>query len=73
MSPEERAFIERLLGEWLSRHGICRAAGISMKTNHVERLNGTVRQRVSRLVQPTLSLLKDLANHIDAIRYFLCQ
>ncbi|MFZ0256313.1 MAG: IS1 family transposase [Gammaproteobacteria bacterium] len=43
------------------------------KTNHVERLNYTLRQRVSRLVRSTLSFPKNLANHIGAIRYFLCQ
>jgi insertion element IS1 protein InsB len=42
------------------------------KTNHVERFNGTLRQRLSRLVRSTLSFSKNLANHIGAIRYFLC-
>jgi insertion element IS1 protein InsB len=42
------------------------------KTNHVERFNGTLRQRLSRLVRSTLSFSKDLANHIGAIRYFIC-
>lgn len=42
------------------------------KTNHVERLNGTLRQRLSRLVRATLSFSKKLENHIGAIRYFLC-
>jgi IS1 family transposase len=42
------------------------------KTNHVERFNGTLRQRLSRLVQSTLSFSKKLTNHIGAIRYFLC-
>jgi insertion element IS1 protein InsB len=41
-------------------------------TNHVERFNGTLRQRLSRLVRSTLSFSKSLANHIGAIRYFLC-
>jgi len=41
-------------------------------TNHVERLNCTLRQRVSRLVRETLSFSKDLNNHIGAIQYFLC-
>lgn len=40
-------------------------------TNHVERLNGTLRQRVSRLVRATLSFSKKLDNHIGAIKYFL--
>lgn len=41
------------------------------KTNHVERLNGTLRQRLSRLVRSALSFSKKLANHIGAIRLFL--
>jgi insertion element IS1 protein InsB len=42
------------------------------KTNHVERFNCTLRQRVSRLVRATLSFSKTLDNHIGAIKYFIC-
>jgi insertion element IS1 protein InsB len=42
------------------------------KTNHVERLNNTLRPRGSRLVRDTLSFSKKLANHIGAIKYFIC-
>ena len=42
------------------------------KTNHVERFNCTLRQRVSRLVRATLSFSKKLTNHIGAIKYFIC-
>ena len=42
------------------------------KTHHVERLNNTLRPRVSRLVRATLSFSKKLANHIGAIKYFIC-
>jgi insertion element IS1 protein InsB len=42
------------------------------KTNHIERFNNTLRQRVSRLVRETLSGSKKLANHIGAIKYFIC-
>jgi insertion element IS1 protein InsB len=42
------------------------------KTNHIERFNNTLRQRVSRLVRETLSFSKKLAHHIGAITYFLC-
>jgi insertion element IS1 protein InsB len=42
------------------------------KTNHLERFNKTLRQRVSRLVRATLALSKKVENHIGAIRYFLC-
>ena len=42
------------------------------KTNHIERFNNTLRQRLSRLVRETLSFSKKLADHIGAIRYFIC-
>ena len=42
------------------------------KTNHVERFNGTLRQRLSRLVPSTLSFSKHLAHHLGAIRHFIC-
>jgi insertion element IS1 protein InsB len=45
---------------------------LARKTNHVERFNCTLRQRVSRLVRATLSFSKNLANHIGAIKYFIC-
>jgi IS1 family transposase len=41
-------------------------------TNHIERFNCTLRQRVSRLVRQSLSFSKKLANHIGAIKYFIC-
>ena len=44
----------------------------SGKTNHVERFNCTLRQRVSRLVRKALSFSKKLENHIGAIKYFIC-
>ena len=40
-------------------------------TNHVERLNNTFRQRVSRLVRASLSFSKKLNNHIGAVWYFI--
>ena len=45
---------------------------LARNTNHVERFNCTLRQRVSRLVRATLSFSKNLANHIGAIKYFIC-
>jgi IS1 family transposase len=45
---------------------------LARKTNHVERFNCTLRQRVSRLVRATLSFSKKLTNHIGAIKYFIC-
>jgi insertion element IS1 protein InsB len=41
-------------------------------TNHIERFNNTLRQRVSRLVRDSLAFSKKLANHIGAIKYFIC-
>ena len=41
-------------------------------TNHIERFNCTLRQRGSRLVRQSLSSSKKLANHIGAIKYFIC-
>jgi len=43
----------------------------SGKTNHIERFNCTLRQRVSRLVRKSLSFSKKLENHIGAIWYFI--
>ena len=45
----------------------------SGKTNHIERFNNTMRQRISRLVRKTLSFSKKLENHIGAIWYFIHQ
>jgi len=42
------------------------------KTNHIERFNNTLRQRVSRLVHETLSFSKKLAYHTGATRYCIC-
>ena len=41
-------------------------------TTHIERFNNTLRQRVSRLVRSALAFSKKLANHVGAIRYFIC-
>jgi IS1 family transposase len=43
----------------------------SGQTNHIERLNNTLRQRISRLVRKTLSFSKKLENHIGAIWNFI--
>jgi insertion element IS1 protein InsB len=42
------------------------------KTNHIERFNNTLRQRLSRLARDTLSFSKQLVNHIGAIKFFIC-
>ena len=48
-------------------HAVGKESG---QTNHVERLNNTFRQRISRLVQKTLSFSKKIENHIGAIWLF---
>jgi insertion element IS1 protein InsB len=45
---------------------------LARKTNHIERFNNTLWQRVSRLVREALSFSKKLANHIGAIKLFIC-
>ena len=44
---------------------------LARKTNHIERFNNTLRQRVSRLVREALSFSKKLVNHIGAIKLFI--
>jgi insertion element IS1 protein InsB len=43
----------------------------SGRTYKIERLNNTLRQRISRLVRKTLSFSKKIENHIGAIWYFI--
>lgn len=43
----------------------------SGKTNHIERFNCTLRQRISRLVRKTLSFSKKWENHVGAIWNFV--
>jgi insertion element IS1 protein InsB len=45
---------------------------LARKTNHLERCNNTLRQRVSRLVREALSFSKKLAHHLGAIKLFIC-
>jgi insertion element IS1 protein InsB len=49
-------------------HSVGKETGL---TNHIERFNCTLRQRVSRLVRKTLSFSKKVENHIGAIWYFI--
>jgi IS1 family transposase/transposase-like protein len=49
-------------------HAVGKESG---KTNHIERFNCTLRQRISRLVRKTLSFSKIIENHIGAIFYFI--
>ncbi len=45
---------------------------LARQTNHIERFNNTLRQRVSRLVRDALSFSKKLANPVGAIKLFIC-
>ena len=45
---------------------------LARKTNHIERFNNTLRHRAARLVRKALSFSKKLANHIGAIKLFIC-
>jgi insertion element IS1 protein InsB len=45
---------------------------LARQTTHIERFNNTRRQRVSRLVRAALSFSKKLANHIGAMKLFIC-
>ena len=49
-------------------HAVGKESG---KTNHIERFNCTLRQRISRLVRKTLSFSKIIENHVGAIFYFI--
>jgi insertion element IS1 protein InsB len=46
---------------------------LERKINHIERFNNTLRWRVSRLVREALSFSEKLANHIGAIKLFICR
>jgi insertion element IS1 protein InsB len=45
---------------------------LARRTNHIERFNNTLLQRVSRLVHEALSFSKKVANHVGAIKMFIC-
>jgi insertion element IS1 protein InsB len=45
---------------------------LARKTNHIERFNNTLRQRVAWLARDALSFSKKLANHIGAMKLFIC-
>jgi insertion element IS1 protein InsB len=45
---------------------------LARQTNHIARFNNTLRQRGSHLVRETLSCSKKLANHVGAIKSFIC-
>jgi insertion element IS1 protein InsB len=45
---------------------------LARKTNHIERCNNPLRQRVSRLVREALSFSKQLTHHVGAMKMFIC-
>jgi len=61
--------------DWQAYKGVIpeeRHCIVKGKSNHIERFNCTMRQRISRLVRKALSFSKKLSNHIGAIKYFIC-
>jgi len=61
------AYVEAFKNE--AHFGVGKDSGL---TAYIERFNCTLRQRASRLVRKSLSFSKSLANHIGAIKYFIC-
>ena len=49
----------------------CAITKYARKTNHIERFNNTLRQRVSHLVRDTLSFAKN-SQTTRAIKFFIC-
>jgi hypothetical protein len=45
---------------------------LARQTHHLERFNNTLRQHVSRLVREALSFSKKRANHVGAMKLFIC-
>lgn len=41
-------------------------------TAYIERVNCTLRQKISRLVRKGLAFSKNIDNHVGAIKYFIC-
>jgi IS1 family transposase len=41
------------------------------QTNHIERFNGTLRRRISRVVRTTWSCSKKFSSHLGTIWYFI--
>ena len=83
---EQRPLVERLLCETISLHGICRAVGVSIRwlmgfmvarlaalPDHLH-VQPVVSPRavIIRLVCDTRAFSKKLANHLSAIKYFIC-
>jgi len=68
ISEEKRGLIERLLPAAQYKA----LSKFARKTNHIKRINNTLRQRVSQRVRDALSFSKKLANHSDAMKRFIC-
>ena len=62
-------FLSRTADADNNHFGVGKDSGL---TAYIERFNGTLRQRASRLVRKSLSFSKSLENHIGAIKYFIC-
>ncbi|MBO8087598.1 MAG: hypothetical protein J7D61_16305, partial [Marichromatium sp.] len=53
-----------------NHHGVARYKSQG-ETNHIERFNGTLRQRISRLVRKSLAFSKNQENHLGALWNFI--
>jgi IS1 family transposase len=58
---------------WLKKSPECAGYPKRGPTNHIERFNNTLRQRLGRLVRKTLSFSKSLHMHESVIQLFLHQ
>jgi IS1 transposase len=71
--PKEKGRLTIQMDELWSLIPVKRQAALGKengKTSYIERLNNTLRQRISRLVRKSLSFSKKIGNHIGAIRFY---
>ncbi|MBE9132287.1 hypothetical protein IQ245_10560 [Tychonema sp. LEGE 07196] len=54
------------LGQFFSQKRYKKVGNETNLTNHIERFNNTMRQKISRLVRKNISFSKKLSNHIGS-------
>ena len=69
-ADEMQSFVKKKENKQFAQHRTI--SKLARKTNRIERFNNTLRQRMSRLVCEALSFSKKLANHMGAIKLFIC-
>jgi IS1 transposase len=69
-ADEMQSFVKKKENKQFAQHRTI--SKLARKTNRIERFNNTLRQRMSRLVREALSFSKKLANHVGAIKLFIC-